>query len=99
MKLTVTWEIEYMMMILKNTIAMKLSKSHNVLKKVITSGHFDKKTELSSDVGLPVQLHPVGQTHIHVKLPGVLVQTSKGPQPPLITAHSSISTSSDNKTS
>jgi len=33
------------MMILKNTIAMKLSKSHNVLKKVITSGHFDKKTE------------------------------------------------------
>ena len=37
-------------------------------------------------------VYPGGQ--VHVKLPGVFVQVAMGPQPPLFTAHSSISATS-----
>ena len=59
------------------------------------SSNADKtKREKTFDVLLPVQLNPSPMyppIHVQVKLPGVLVQSAYGLQPPLLNAHSSTS--------
>jgi len=66
------------------------------IKQSINNGQFVKKTsEFQSDLPVhvnPSPMYPGGQ--VHVELPAVLVQAATALQPPLFTAHSSISTSS-----
>ena len=54
----------------KNTIAKK-----EISKIILTNDHFNKKLNYCLMYVLPVELNSAGQ--VHVKLPGVLVHTSK----------------------